>query len=48
MPRPLRSHIVVLHHGRILEEGTHRDLIAANGHYATLFRIQARAYLDAR
>jgi ATP-binding cassette subfamily B protein len=30
--------IVVLHRGRIVEEGPHRDLLEANGRYAALWR----------
>lgn len=36
--------IVVLHDGRIVEVGTHRDLVARRGRYAELFDLQARAY----
>lgn len=32
--------IIVLDAGRIVESGTHADLLAANGHYAALYRIQ--------
>jgi ATP-binding cassette subfamily B protein len=32
--------IVVLDEGRIVEEGTHRDLIARNGYYAYLYEQQ--------
>lgn len=39
--------ICVLGDGRILESGTHAELIAANGHYATMFRLQASRYVDA-
>ena len=35
--------IVVLAHGRILEKGTHDDLIARDGAYAKLWRAQAQA-----
>lgn len=30
--------VLVLHHGRIVERGTHRDLLARGGHYAALYR----------
>jgi ATP-binding cassette subfamily B protein len=36
--------IVVLHDGRITEQGTHEKLMAAGGAYAQLYRIQERAY----
>jgi ATP-binding cassette, subfamily B, multidrug efflux pump len=39
--------LVVLEHGRIVEQGSHRDLIALGGHYATLWRRQAGGFLDA-
>lgn len=32
--------IIVLHKGRIVEEGTHRELIARNGHYSKLYELQ--------
>ncbi|HET9369151.1 MAG TPA: multidrug ABC transporter permease/ATP-binding protein, partial [Vicinamibacterales bacterium] len=32
--------IVVLHHGRIVERGTHSTLVAATGHYADMHRRQ--------
>ncbi|GAB3815191.1 hypothetical protein GCM10028820_12200 [Tessaracoccus terricola] len=35
--------IVVLEHGRIVEQGTHDDLLAAGGRYATLTRVQNSA-----
>jgi ABC-type multidrug transport system fused ATPase/permease subunit len=35
--------IVVLAHGRIVEQGGHDELLAANGAYAQLWRIQAEA-----
>jgi ATP-binding cassette subfamily B protein len=36
--------IVVLDDGRIIEQGSHGELIAADGLYAELYRLQARAY----
>jgi len=39
--------LVVLEHGRIAEQGTHRELIAHNGHYAALWRRQAGGFIDA-
>ena len=38
--------IVVLMNGEIVEQGTHRELIAQGGHYCELFTTQARRYLD--
>jgi ATP-binding cassette subfamily B protein len=36
--------IVVLHGGRIREYGNHASLMSADGRYAQLFRLQAKAY----
>ena len=32
--------IIVLHKGRIVEEGNHRELLAAAGHYSKLYELQ--------
>jgi len=37
--------IYVLEHGKVVEEGTHDELMEAGGRYAELFTLQARAYL---
>ncbi|MBN2495918.1 MAG: ABC transporter ATP-binding protein [Deltaproteobacteria bacterium] len=36
--------IVVLDEGRLVEQGTHAELLAAGGLYARMFRLQARGY----
>jgi ATP-binding cassette subfamily B protein len=36
--------IVFLEHGRLVEQGTHVELMALGGRYASLFRMQASAY----
>jgi ATP-binding cassette subfamily B protein len=38
--------IVVLAQGRVAERGPHTELMAADGAYAGLFRLQARGYRD--
>jgi len=38
--------LVVLDHGRIVEQGSHRELIAHGGHYAALWRRQAGGFID--
>ncbi|WP_295887786.1 ABC transporter ATP-binding protein [uncultured Thiohalocapsa sp.] len=35
----MADRILVLHHGRLVEQGTHAGLLAAGGHYATLYRL---------
>ncbi|MBY8872676.1 ABC transporter ATP-binding protein/permease [Micromonospora sp. PLK6-60] len=42
----LADRIVVLEGGRIVEEGDHDSLLAADGAYAGLFRLQAAGYRD--
>ena len=38
------AQIVVIHQGEILERGTHESLLAEDGQYAHLFKLQARGY----
>jgi len=40
----MADHIVVLEDGRITEQGTHASLMAADGGYAELYRLQEQAY----
>ncbi|MBM4781357.1 MAG: ABC transporter ATP-binding protein [Archangiaceae bacterium] len=40
----MADRIAVLEGGKLRELGTHEDLLAANGRYAHLFNLQARAY----
>lgn len=40
----MADHIAVLDEGAIVEYGTHAELVALNGRYATLFNLQARGY----
>jgi ATP-binding cassette subfamily B protein len=40
----MADQIAVLDRGRIIEKGSHEQLMAAAGHYAQLFALQARGY----
>ena len=40
------DHIVVLAGGRVTESGTHDELVAAGGHYAAMFALQAERFAD--
>lgn len=42
----IASKIVVLENGKVVEEGTHHQLMEKNGKYALLFRTQAQRYLE--
>jgi ATP-binding cassette subfamily B multidrug efflux pump len=39
--------LVVLDHGRIVEQGTHAELLRAGGHYAALWQRQSGGFIDA-
>jgi ATP-binding cassette subfamily B multidrug efflux pump len=39
--------LIVLDHGRIVEQGKHADLLRANGHYAALWQRQSGGFIDA-
>lgn len=40
----LAEHIYVMHEGEIVEHGSHEELVAANGRYASFYAVQAAAY----
>ena len=39
--------IVVVEHGRVTEDGTHDELLAAGGRYAAMYRLQASRFAEA-
>ena len=40
------DNIVVLEYGRVVEQGTHKELMQANGKYCELFSTQAKRYIE--
>ena len=40
----MADRIIVLHEGKLLEHGTHEELLAAKGQYSELFQLQAAGY----
>ena len=40
----MADHIIVLEQAKVLEEGSHQELLQADGQYATLFNLQAQGY----
>lgn len=40
------TNIIVLHEGKIIESGNHRELMNLNGHYAHMYNIQKEPFLD--
>ena len=39
--------LIVLERGRIVEQGTHDELLRHGGHYAALWRRQSGGFIDA-
>lgn len=44
----IASKIIVLEYGRLIEEGTHRELMDRHGRYYELFTAQAQRYVEAQ
>ena len=41
----IADRIIVMHEGRVVEMGTHGELMRLKGKYERLFNLQAKAYL---
>lgn len=41
----MADHVIVIDNGQIIERGNHRELMTLNGHYAHLFKLQAKGYI---
>lgn len=42
----IADRIIVMHGGKIVEQGTHRQLMMKKGRYAKLYNLQAKAYVQ--
>ena len=40
----MASQIIVIENGRVIERGSHEELMELKGHYANLFSLQAAGY----
>jgi ABC-type multidrug transport system fused ATPase/permease subunit len=40
----IQDQFQIMHHGKIIEHGTHDELMAKNGKYREMYTIQASAY----
>ena len=40
----MADRIIVFHEGKLLEHGTHEELLASEGQYSELFNLQAEGY----
>jgi ATP-binding cassette subfamily B protein len=40
----MANQIIVIENGKIIERGTHEQLMELQGHYANLFSLQAAGY----